>query len=81
MQEIEEHTVQQAVKSSKVALQVSVELGCKAIVRVLFFNEENYEDPIAVKIVIVEGPDYLAWGTDDTYLESFVYKKLGLVKV
>jgi hypothetical protein len=82
MQEIKEHIVQQAVSSSKVALQVSVELGCKAIVRVLFYKGETWDDdPVAVKIVICDGEDYKRWGTDDTYLETFVYEKLGLVKV
>jgi hypothetical protein len=81
MQEIKEHIVQQAVASSKVALQVSVELGCKAIVRVLFYKDETWDDPVAVKIVIVDGEDYKKWGTDDSYLETFVYEKLGLVKV
>jgi hypothetical protein len=81
MQQIEEYMVQEPVKSNKVALQVTVELGCKAIVRVLFYKDETWDDPLAVKIVIVEKDDYKKWGTDDTYLEAFVYEKLGLIKV
>jgi hypothetical protein len=81
MQQIEEYIVQEPVKSNKIKLQVTVELGCKAIVRVLFYKDEIWDDPVAVKIVIVEGDDYKKWGTDDSYLETFVYEKLGLNKL
>jgi hypothetical protein len=80
MQEIQECTVQEAVKSSKVDLQVSVELGCKAIVRALFYGSENQFDPIAIKIVVLEGDDYKNWGTDDAYLENIVFERLGITK-
>lgn len=76
-QQIEEYVVQEAVKAKKVELKVEVLLSKKAIVRAFFYNDNN-PDPVAIKIVIVEGDEYLAWGQDDTYLEDLAFKKLGL---
>lgn len=80
MQQIEEYTVQEAVKASRVEMRVEVILKQKAIVRAHFYNKENLCDPIAVKIVIIEGSEYLKWGQDDSYLEDLAYEKLGLIK-
>lgn len=79
LQEINEYVVQEAVKAKKVDLKVEVLLKEKAIIRAFFYNDEN-PDPVAVKIVIVEGEDYKKWGQDDTYLETLAFEKLGLEK-
>ena len=80
-QEINEYVVQEAITAKKVELKVEVLLKEKAIVRAYFYNDENLCDPVAVKIVIVEGEDYKAWGQDDTYLETLAFEKLGLNKI
>ena len=79
MQQIEEYVVQEQVVSKQVEFKVEVLLKEKAIVRAFFYNDNN-PDPVAVKIVIVEGDDYKAWGQDDDYLETLAFQKLGLVK-
>ena len=81
-QPIEEYVVQPAIVSRNVKLEVEVILGARAIVRALFYEDNAYmgDNPIAQKILLIEGDDYKNWGNDDSYLERIVFEKLGIIK-
>jgi len=50
-------------------------------VRVLFFKfEDKCRFQIDEQTVIMAGEDYLRWGTDDNYLENYVFEKLQIDK-
>jgi len=50
-------------------------------VRVLFFKiEDKCRVQIDEQTVIISGENYLRWGTDDNYLENYVFAQLGIEK-
>ena len=51
-------------------------LNSYVIIRVTFFNANG--NPVKHESVRIEGAEYAAWGTDDSYLTNLVLQKLGL---
>lgn len=61
--------------ATKIKIDVAVVLNEKAIISVLFYEENT---PLDMKRIEIEGDEYKAWGNDDAYLEQIIYSKLGL---
>lgn len=59
-------------------IDVSVVLDEKALIRVCFYEEGQEFTPLDVKVIILEGDEYKAWGNDDKYIKNIVYSKLGI---
>jgi hypothetical protein len=59
------------IEVSQLLLNTSVGLN------VSFYKDDSF---LFLETIYVVGEDYAAWGTDDTYLETYVINKYGLVK-
>jgi hypothetical protein len=60
---------------------IQMELNKSVRLRVYFMKKgENYDEMLTVDTMDVVGEDYAAWGDDDSYLETLVINKYGLVK-
>jgi hypothetical protein len=64
--------------ATKVKIDVGVVLDEKAIVRVSFYEENSEFQPIDMKMLIIEGDEYKAWGNDDAYIKNIVFERLGI---
>lgn len=64
----------------RMQIDVNVILNEKAIIRVSFYEHDSEFQPLDIKVFIIEGEEYKAWGNDDTYIKNIVYQKLGLNK-
>lgn len=57
---------------------VELVLNEYVIVSVTFYNATD--NPVKHDIVKIEGEEYAAWGTDDSYLTNLILQKLGLTQ-
>jgi len=55
----------------------------RVTIRVLFFKiiEGVGRTIIDEQTVIMSGQDYAIWGTDDSYLQKYVFEKLGIEEI
>jgi len=53
-------------------------LNSYVTIQVTFYNAND--SPVKHEYVKIEGAEYAAWGTDDTYLTDLVLQKLGLTR-
>jgi hypothetical protein len=76
---IEDYEVKRPVLiADKVRIEVvSLELNKMVRLNVFFYKSECF---LSVDTIELIGDDYAAWGTDDSYLETYVINKYGLVK-
>ena len=83
---IEDYEIKQPILVAKcVKIEViSVTLYERAYVRVSFYKSEadvtSYNSQLSTEIMDVYGEAYEKWGQDDSYLETLVFEKYGLVK-
>jgi hypothetical protein len=63
--------------SSFLIERITVELNTSAVIQVIIFDSQGND--IGTKSLTMEHPDYVQWGTDDTYITTFVKAKLALI--
>lgn len=66
--------------ANKIKINVAVVLNTKAIITVIFYEDNTSFSSLDVKQFEIEGDEYKQWGNDDSYLEKIIYSKLGLQK-
>ena len=64
--------------ATRMKIDVTVILDKKAIVRVSFFEQGAEYEPLNSFVFYVEGDEYKAWGSDDTYIKNLVYSKMDI---
>jgi len=59
---------------------VNLNLNQNVSVKVNYYDSLDIANtnPFDTAYITIEGPEYEAWGSDDTYLENLVLQKLGL---
>lgn len=57
------------------ATVMQVELSVKAVIAVSLYDENgNY---FSSQTIVMEGDDYIAWGSDDSYVNRYIATQLG----
>jgi hypothetical protein len=62
----------------RIKIDVQVQLGESATVRVSFYEENEEFTPLDCKVFLIQGEEYKAWGNDDNYIKDLVFTKLGI---
>jgi hypothetical protein len=52
---------------------IGIDLGISARLNVLLFNDENL---LTAKYMVMSGEDYTNWGSDDSYVYTWVIQQL-----
>jgi hypothetical protein len=56
---------------------LTMEFGQSATFNVILFDSDR--KPIKVDRIVLDGADYTAWASDDSYVTTFILTKYGLV--
>lgn len=71
-------TTQSTVKSVEIE-NLHLELNKSAIFSVKMFDENS--SLVSIERVDIIGDDYNNWGSDDNYVVTFIFNKLGLTEL